>query len=619
MGVKSERTTVRWIIKNVKGRIPALAVMLVSYVGSSLLGVVFALASSRVVDTAVAGDRGAFLRACLVQLAVIAGIIICITVYRHLKDRLTADLDRDWKRSLLHRLLHGEYEAVAAYHSGELINRLNNDVRILNDGIVTLLPNASGMIVRLAAAIGVLAALDLRFTLCLAAVGAVLIVVTGLMRGRLKSLNREVSEHEGKVLGFLQETLENLLVVQAMDVAGEMEKRSATLMEARYQVQRRRKNVTLFANTAISIMSYAATFIALVWCSAGVMNGAITFGTLVAITQLVAQLRAPLVNMSGIMPKYAAMTAAAERLMELEAVQPADDVVATFGNSGSDPSELVADCEPAAIYEKMTTIRGENMTFAYDRETILEDASFVLPKGQFAAVTGPSGTGKSTLLKLILGIFAMNRGNLYIEWADGQLCDDGLLSQAAGTSCADTSPYGGGQPAAAGEPDGAAEHSSPAAGTQKLVLSRATRGLFAYVPQKNLLFSGSILENLTVVKPSATDDEIAHAVHVSCMDEFMDQLPQGLATVIGENAAGLSEGQAQRLAIARAVLGGAPVLLLDECTSALDPETERTVLKRIKSLPGRTCIAVTHRPAALEICDLQLNMEAGKINIIYKG
>jgi len=147
-------------------------------------------------------------------------------------------------------------------------------------------------------------------------------------------------------------------------------------------------------------------------------------------------------------------------------------------------------------------------------------------------------------------------------------------------------------------------------------LGRATRGLFAYVPQKNLLFSGTVRENLTVVRPEATEEEINHAVYVSCMDEYIEQLPDGLDTVLGEKGAGISEGQAQRLAIGRAVLGGAPILLLDESTSALDPALEQEVLDRIKKLDDRMCIAVTHRPAALNICDVQLDMSEGNLIVI---
>ena len=219
----------------------------------------------------------------------------------------------------------------------------------------------------------------------------------------------------------------------------------------------------------------------------------------------------------------------------------------------------------------MTAICAEELCFSYDRDVLMDRVSLRLPKGCFAVITGSSGIGKSTLLKLLLGIFRAESGSLYLDMGDKQMAVD-----------------------------------------------RSTRRLFAYVPQGNLLFSGTIRENLTITKPDATNEELSVAMYVSAMDEFLSHLPKGVDTVIGESGAGLSEGQAQRLAIARAILGGAPILLLDECTSALDEETERLVLRRLAQLPNRTCIAVTQGPAALELCDLQLHMQEGCVSICSK-
>ena len=301
-------------------------------------------------------------------------------------------------------------------------------------------------------------------------------------------------------------------------------------------------------------MSYGAGFLALVWCSYLLLQGQMTFGSLTAVIQLVNQIQSPFVNLSGVLPKYVAMTASAERLMELEEIQ------------GEAPPIQE---KPKSLYRRMDAIRAEHLSFSYDRDQILQDAGFSLPKGAFAVITGPSGIGKSTLLKLLLGIFRSSGSSLYMD------CQG-----------------------------------------QKVPLDRSTRRLFAYVPQGNLLLSGSLRENLTIVNPNATEQQLQQAIYVSTMDEFLPQLPEGLDTVLGESGAGLSEGQAQRLAIARAVLGGAPILLLDECTSALDEATEEKVLQRLKSLPGRTCIAVTHRPAARNLCDWQLEVSGGKIRAV---
>ena len=221
---------------------------------------------------------------------------------------------------------------------------------------------------------------------------------------------------------------------------------------------------------------------------------------------------------------------------------------------------------PENVMPRMDAICAEELTFSYDRDLILDKAGFTFPKGSFTVIAGQSGIGKSTLLKLMLGIFHPEQGALYLQ-----------------------------------------------CGEEKLPLNRMTRKLFAYVPQGNLLLSGTVRENLTIACPEATEEQIRRATFVSCMDEFLAQLPMGLETVLGESGAGLSEGQTQRLAIARAVLSDAPILLLDECTSALDEQTELNVLARIKALPGKTCIVVTHRNAASEFCDEVIRIEDGKI------
>ena len=545
-----------WIFRRVRRRIPAIILMTLAHVGNALLGVFFALGSRGVIDSATAREMPGFYAACLRQSCIIAGILLCLTLFRHLTERLRADLERDWKQQLLHGLLHGDYAQVKQYHSAELLNRLNNDVSKVNDGILTILPSAAFMTTKLVAAVAVLGVLDARFTLLIVALGLVVLVATAMMRRRLKNLNKRVSEHDGKVSGFLQEIMEKLLMVQAMDVSAEVERRADALLDDRYVIQRKRKNVSLITNTGISLMSYGAGFLALVWCAYRMLLGQMSFGSLTAVIQLVNQLQAPFVNLSGVLPKYLAMTASAERLMELEAIQ------GTPAPQGEDPREL---------YAKLDAICAENLSFAYERDPVLKGAEFSLPKGAFAVITGPSGIGKSTLLKLLLGIYRPDEGGLYLCGSEG-----------------------------------------------KLLLDRSTRRLFAYVPQGNLLLSGTLRDNLTIVAPDATEEQIRQAVYVSDMEEFVSHLPLGLDTPLGESGAGLSEGQAQRLAIGRAVLGGAPILLLDECTSALDEVTEQRVLQRLRELPDRTCIAVTHRPAAVALCDWRLEALDGKIKAVKK-
>ena len=551
-----KRSAVSWMMKHIRKHIPALILMVAVDIVQALFWVFFALGTQQVIDSAVGGDKNAFLTAVLQQGIICIVLVVTLALFRHLKEKLNATLDRSWKKYLLHILFHSEYEDVASFHSGELVNRLSNDIRIMNDGLLSALPNLAALLTRLIAAVAVLVSMTPVFGAAIICVGVLVLLVTALMRRRLKELHKRVSEADGKVAGFMQESLEKLMLVQAMDISGEVETRAGKLLDQRFEVQRIRKNVSLIANTGVSIFSYVASFAALVFCAFMLLNGRMSFGELTAVTQLVNQLRVPMVNLSGIFPQYVAMTAAAERLMELEAL----------GNK-PDPECLDAD----TLYREMECVGAENLTFSYDRDVVLSDAEFTLPKGTFAVVTGPSGVGKSTVLKLMLGIFKSKQGQLYIDGASG-----------------------------------------------KIPLDRSTRRLFAYVPQGNLLFSGTLRENLLIVKPEATAEEIRRATYVSAMDEYLDQLPLGLDTVLGENSAGLSEGQSQRLAIARAILGDAPILLLDEATSALDAATEELVLSRIRALPGKTCIAVTHRPAAVTLADWEIRIQNQKIQCVSK-
>ncbi len=549
--MNKKTVTLGWLLRKTRRRLPAVGALTLANTMTGLLGVGFALGTGWIIDAADAGDKSAFLKACVLQAAIIGGVLLCSVLARHLKERIHANLDRDWKKQLLHGLLNGDYKAVSAFHSGELVHRLNNDVRIVDDGIVGIAPNLCGTVIKLVVAFAALAALTPWFALGLMGAGLLVILVTSLVRRRLKELHKRVSQADGKVSAFLQEILEKLLAVQAMDIGAELERRLSKRLDDRFDIHCRRKNVSILVNACVNLTFLGAGFAALVWCSAGLLTKTITFGVMMTVIQLVNLLQNPLMGLSGVLPQYIAMMAAAERLMELDALHQ--------------PQEL-SRVDATTLYHKMDAIVAEKLYFSYEREQVFSGGGFVLPKGSFAMVSGASGIGKSTLLKLLLGIFQPEQGRVY-------------------ASC----------------------------GQQQVQLGRETRGLFAYVPQGNLIFSGTLLENLLVVRPQATQEEIAHAVYVSAMDEYLPQLPLGLDTPLGENGAGLSEGQAQRLSIARAVLSEAPVLLLDECTSALDIQTEALVIQRLHSLPDHTCIAVTHRPAMAEYCDHMIHFSEGKL------
>ncbi len=549
--MKRDSVLLRWLWHRTAKRIPALILLLVTNIATALLGVAFAVASKNIVNQAVSGTREGLFQAATVQLALVCGVVICLTLQRYVHSKTAAELDRDWKRNLARRILHGEYLKVTGFHSGELINRMNNDVRAVDEGILSVFPGFLSMLTRVISVGIVLFLLEPFLTSFLLLLGLIVALIAVFARKFLNDLNKKVSTADGKVSGFFQEIFEKLLVVQAMNLEKEVLRRGDVLMEERFRLQKRRWTITLTSNTFISLVGYFTAFVALIYSALALQKGVMDFGELTVMTQLVGQFYAPMVHLSGILPKYILLLSACERLYELEQLCESYEK--------QEGAESVS-------YEEVLAICAEDLSFAYDKEKVLQNATFSLPRDSFAVVTGASGIGKSTLLKLLLGIFPQDSGSLYV---------------ATENAC--------------------------------VPLSAATRELFAYVPQGNLLFSGTVRENLILAKQNASEEELETAIYVSALDSVIDILPQGLDTVLGENGHGLSDGQAQRLSIARAVLADAPILLLDECTSSLDEETERTVLERLRALPHKTCIVVTHRPAALEFAQWQLQVDDGWI------
>lgn len=536
----------RWLFTQVRSKLPSLCVLIGSNILAAYLGTVFAVAIQEVIDSATGGNIQRMIRRCIILAAIILVRVLCSGISIHLNEMIRADLDRSMKKSIMRKILHADFSRISGYHSGDLVNRMNGDVFNAYNGLLILLSSCSSMITSLVAAIAILMGIAPGFTVAIVCVSAVVAVFTLLIQKRMKDIHKDASAANGKVSGFFQEVIGKLLIVQALDVSQEIEKRSDVTLDTRWRIQQKRKNVTLSMNLGSSGLSYIGSFVTLVWCAFQLHDGKITFGELTAMTALIAQLQTPMLMLPTVIPKIVAISAACERIMEIIQVpdQPAADSV-----------------DPNVLYGQLREIEAKNLSFAYDRDPVFENVSLRIPKGGLTVITGASGIGKSTLLKLLLGIYKPSGGEL-------------LLNTTEGT----------------------------------VPVSRSVRSLFSYAPQGNLLLSGTLRENILLARPDASEAQLEKALYVSAMDEYVAALPQGLDTVLGENGAGLSEGQSQRISLARAILADAPILLLDEVTSALDVQTEKTVLERICALPGKTCIAVTHRPAALSLASCRIEV-----------
>lgn len=544
-----QNTACKWIWQTAKPQLPFLVLLILGNALSSVCAVSVALFSKRIVDAAQNGDLDRLLKTGLGLLAIVILQIALRILDNSLSVRISGKLEMACKRRLFSSILQKEYSAVTAYHSGELMTRLTSDITVVTDNATVLLPTATAMVTRLVFAFAVIVSLDARFALLLLAAGVLLFVFTRAFRSKIKKLHKAVQASDGRLRAFLQESIESLLAVQVFGVQDKVTREADVRQSENFDAKIRRNRWSIAANAGFLAAFSFGTLFTLLWCGWRLAAGAITFGTLTALLQLVNQVQTPLTNLSGLMPKYYSMLSSAERLLEIEGLP--------------DEAQTGTKTIPTKDFE---SARFRGVSFAYGQNEVFTDADFEIRKNDFVVISGISGIGKSTLFKLLLGVLTPQSGEITV-----------------------------------------------AAGGRTYPADKNTRGLFAYVPQGNLLFSGTVRDNIRFIKEDATDEEILRAAKIACADSFIDELPAGLDTLLGEGGSGLSEGQMQRIAVARAILTDAPVLLLDEATSALDEETEARLLQNIRALQNKTCLIISHKKAAYAVCTRELTVKDGSV------
>ena len=512
----------------------------------AISGIVFALLMRSVIDSAILKDYREFGHSVVALTALICLQILLRFGNRFLEEDTYAAIENRLRQKTLQGILQTNLRRVKEYHTGELMNRITSDAGIVTDGTVTLVPSFVSMAVRIIGVLLVMGTIDWTIALIFLVAGCIVAVLSILPRRWQKRLHKKVQEADGEVKSYLQESLESLLVIHAFGCEGKIESSSVEKMKRHRQIRRKRTNLFNLMGSGLRLCIQGGYLFGLTWCGLGIIEGKITYGTLTAVIQLIGQIQTPFANIGSTFPKYTSMLASAERLMEIteEAKRSCDEEVKTTREE---------------VYQKMQCICFEDVSFAYDADRpVLQNESFTVQKGEFAALIGSSGIGKSTIMKLLLSVYKPQCGTIQIETKQGAL------------------------------------------GLEELPI-----GMFAYVPQGNYLMSGSIWEVVGFAERSDTIDKqkVEEACRAACAHEFICELPNGYDTILGERGDGLSEGQMQRLAVARAVYSGCPILLLDEATSALDANTERRMIMSLKQMSDYTVFLVTHRKEVWELCD----------------
>ena len=553
---KDKKSALSWILKSSRHQFFNIIILAVVYGVNAFIGVYNTVYARDLVDAAVKGVQGGSLDEVVYYALVFFGItviqIATLILARNYSFKVSAKLKIELQNQLFRSIMMKEYGDISAYHTGELMNRINNDVVVVTNAVVSIVPNLFFIIVKIIGVFYILITIDVVFALIFVAGGLLVVFAASLFKPVTKRMHKEVQEKEGVVRSFMQEGLGSLLMIKTFDAQDKMSETVSGLQDDSYNSQRKRNIFSIITGTGISAMFTFAYVWGLSWGAYQLFYGAISYGVLMQITSLVAQIRSPIQSISNIFPTYFNALASAERIMEIE-------------NLPDEPM-LNSDVDTDELYDRMEAIRFDDISFAFDRDSVLESTSLTVGKGEFVAIEGISGIGKSTLMKLLLSVYKPKSGSIYIETPDGNYTVD-----------------------------------------------KSLRKLFAYVPQGNFLLSGTLGENIAFVAPEATEEDIMAAARIACADGFIRELPKGLDTVIAERGGGLSEGQVQRVAIARALLTKAPVILLDEATSALDEETEISLLQNLRELQNKTCILISHKKAARAICDKTVTIANKKI------
>ena len=528
---------------------------------STSLGLVSSIATKYLIDiiTGFKTDRLAELIVIMVGSGVFS--LVFDNMVNRISTRLSVDINNDIQADIFDQIIDADWQALSQFRNGDILNRFNGDVSTVSSNAISWLPNIIIAVYRFAATFLVIFHYDWVMALIALASAPFLILISRLVIKRQREYAKKVRQMSSNLMTFESETIYNFDTIKSFGAADQYSGRLRG-WQARYKDLVMRYNLfTIRTNVAMSVSGMVVGFAAFGYCLYRLWSRKITFGTMTLFMQQTNNLSNAFNSLISIVPTFLNSSVSAHRIRELVELPREVHLPESQDLSGSETEGLWMNVEDVFFaYEESE--RDESGVILHREpqdhaDMVIEYGSFQAGPGEIIALVGPSGGGKTTMVRLMLGLVHPSSGKVTLLSAEG-----------------------------------------------KAVPANAdTRRLIAYVPQGNTLLSGTIADNLQMAKEEASEEEMIAALKIACAWDFIEKLPQGLQTKVGERGKGFSEGQAQRIAIARAVLRSAPILLFDEATSSLDEETERNVLQNIiENHPHKTCIVTTHRPAVLEIC-----------------
>lgn len=594
--LKEMMRQIKWIYGYGKKHWKAMIIYTLLGLSGTLIGLLSSLVSKDMVDIVTGKQTGQLIATFCTMIGMTLGNTLINQVSQYVSTKINLKVDAEIKADIFGKILITDWESLTGYHTGDLLTRWSNDASQVSSGILSFIPSIIINFFRFVGALVVMVNADWTFALIALASMPLSYLISRAMMSKMRKNNETSAKITAEMSGFNQEAFSNIQTIKAFSLVPEYTKKLHKLQKE-YIMNRLKYQKAYIGIAVINVLlGLVVSYASYGWGIYRVWSGAITYGSMTMFLTLSSSLSATLNSLIGTVPMAISLTISAGRLMDIVEM-PRED----FSN----------DEEVKAFYEKHREdgieLSMHEVSYTYKTGTeVFSGASLYAKPHEVVALVGPSGEGKTTMLRLILALILpklndSSIGNTQNENTESENNAEGNAGQKAASEETDKVLKTGNASEA-----GYAELSSVSASGEREVipLNAAARQLFSYVPQGNTMFSGTIKSNMKMVKPDATDGEIIDALKLACAWDFVEKLPNGIESELQERGGGLSEGQAQRLSIARAILRKSPLLLLDEATSALDVATERRVLKNIMTDEyPRTCIVTTHRPTVLNLCN----------------